>query len=330
MRHSPWAGLAGLGLVLSACAPSVRGPSPATPAGVDTVAIRRLATDLAADSMRGRGPFSPEATKAARRLAHELSALGARPLIGTSLLVPFTHPQRPADTVYNVVGYLPPRPGSTNTTLIGLTAHLDHLGVDAPDATGDSIYNGFLDDAIGDAMIIDVARRFAAHPGDRGLAVFFFNLEEQGLLGSLALLRDTTSHPSLRRLALLIGVDAGAPAGEALDWELMGALPAHPAALLADSLARAHGWTTRATPARGISDVYPFARAGIPILFPIPGPHWRGYTQTGRDSAMATFDHYHQPSDRPRDDFPMVGTWYFAEWLWEIVQGAAAPPRGVP
>ncbi|HET7043163.1 MAG TPA: M28 family peptidase [Gemmatimonadales bacterium] len=292
----------------------------------DSTAIRRLADALAADSMRGRGPWSPEATEAARFLADQLRRLGARPLVGPSLLVPFTVPERPADTVFNVVAFLPPRRGSTDTTLVGLTAHLDHLGVDSADATGDSIYNGFLDDAIGDAMVLDVARRYAAHPGDRGLAVFFFNLEEQGLLGSLALIRDTASHPALRRLVLMIGVDAGAPAGEALDWELIGALPAHPAALLADSLARLHGWTTRATPPRPISDAYLFARVGIPILFPIPGASWRGYSSAGRDSAMARFDHYHQPADQPQAAFPMVGTAWFAEWLWEVVQGYAGPP----
>ena len=297
------------------------------PLGPDTVAIRRIATDLAADSMRGRGPFSPEATKAARFLAGELEKLGARPVIGSSLLVPFTLPQRTGDTVYNVVGVLPPRRGSTDTSLVGITAHLDHLGVDTPDAAGDSIYNGFLDDAIGDAMVIDVARRYSRHPGERGLLVMFFNLEEQGLLGSLALLRDTLARPMLRRLTVVVGVDAGSPAGEAIDWELMGALPAHPAALLADSLARAHGWTTRATAARGISDVYPFARAGIPILFPIPGPHWRGYTQARRDSAMAEFDHYHQPHDQPDPTFPLIGTTFFADWLWQIVHGSTGDSR---
>ena len=296
----------------------------------DTAAIRRVAGALAADSMRGRGPWSPEATEAARYLADQLARLGARPLVGGSILVPFVLPERPADTVYNVVALLPPRPASNDTALIGLTAHLDHLGVDSADATGDSIYNGFLDDAIGDAMVLDVARRFAAHPGERGLAVFFFNLEEQGLLGSLALIRDTASHPALRRLALMVGVDAGAPAGEALEWELMGGLPAHPAALLADSLARAHGWRTRATPPRPISDAYLFARVGIPILFPIPGAPWRGYTPEGRDSAMARWDHYHRPADQPRDDFPMVGTFWFSEWLWEVVRGASATPPAAP
>ena len=293
----------------------------------DTANIRQFATELSDDAMRGRGPWTGDATFAARFIAQQLMSMGARPVIGSTQLVPFVDRSHPRDTVYNVIAYLRPRRGSTDSSLVGLTAHLDHLGVGAPDATGDSIYNGFLDDAIGVAMVLDVAERFARHPGERGLLIMIFNLEEQGLLGSQALLRDPLARPVLQRLSLVVGVDAGSPAGEALDWELMGALPAHPAALLADSLARTHGWTTRATRARGISDVYPFARAGIPILFPIPGAHWRGYTKPGRDSAMAEFDHYHQPADRPRADFPMVGTWYFAEWLWEVVQGAANSPE---
>lgn len=306
-------------------APRLGAQAPQRP---DTIEIRRLANALADDSMRGRGPWSEDATSAARFIARQLTSMGARPAIGSTPLVPFVDPSHPRDTVYNVIAYLPPRRGSTDSSLVGITAHLDHLGAGAPDATGDSIYNGFLDDAIGVAMVLEVAERSSRHPGERGLLIMVFNLEEQGLLGSQALLRDPLARAVLRRLSLVVGVDAGSPAGEALDWELMGAQPTHPAALLADSLARAHGWTTRATAARGISDVYPFARAGIPILFPIPGPDWRGNTRAGRDSAMAKFDHYHQPADAPRADYPMVGTWYFAEWLWEVVQGAANSPQG--
>jgi hypothetical protein len=53
-------------------------------------------------------------------------------------------------------------PSRHRASSIGLTAHIDHLGVDQADARGDSIYNGFLDDAMGMAMVIDVARRYAA------------------------------------------------------------------------------------------------------------------------------------------------------------------------
>ncbi len=287
---------------------------------VDTLAIVATARALAADSMRGRGPWSPENERAARYLASRLESLGARPLLGDALLVPFVTTERPRDTVYNVAGVLPNGAGSTAGELIGITAHFDHLGVGRPDTLGDSIYNGFLDAALPVAMVLDVARRYTRSGGDRALAVMLFDLEEQGLLGSNALLARPDAGPLASRLRLLIGVDAGAPAGEAIEWQLMGGSPEHPGARLADSLARERGWTTTSTPPRRISDVYPFSQLGIPILFPIPGRSWKGYTEAQRAQAMGRFDHYHQPSDEWRPDFPLIGTAHFADWLWSIVR----------
>jgi Zn-dependent M28 family amino/carboxypeptidase len=288
--------------------------------GADTAAIAAFARELASDAYRGRGPWTIENERAARRLADELRRLGAQPVFGASLLVPFTTEPRPRDTVFNVIGVLPSKSRSTTGELIGLTAHLDHLGVERPDARGDSIYNGFLDDAMGMAMVIDVARRYAAAPGDRALVVMFFNLEEQGLLGSKALLARADAAPFTSRLKLLIGVDAGAPAGEATEWQLMGASPLHAGGRLADSLARARGWTTTQTAPRAINDVFPFAQRGVPIVFLIPGRTWKGYTDAQRAEAMRRFDHYHQPSDEWNADFPLIGVATFADWLWSIVR----------
>lgn len=288
--------------------------------GPDTIAMSRLARELADDSMRGRGPYTRENELVARRLARELAVLGAHPVFGGGLLVPFTLPDRTSDTVYNVVGVLPGRDGSMSSEFIGITAHFDHLGVGRPDVTGDSIYNGFLDAALPVAMVLDVARRFRQSPGERALLVLLFNLEEQGLLGSTALLQRDDARRTLDPMRMLIGVDAGSPAGEAVEWQLMGGLPKHPAAQIADSLARARGWTTTSTPPRAISDVYPFSQRGFPILFPIPGRTWRGYTDAQRADAMRQFDHYHKPSDEWRANFPLTGTAAFADWLWEIVR----------
>ncbi len=267
--------------------------------------------------MRGRGPWTPENERAARWLAARLAALGAQPAIGNSMLLRFNTPGTTV-TSYNVVGVLPATNGSSGGPRIGITAHFDHLGVGAPDARGDSVYNGFLDAALPVGMVLDVARRYAAAPGSKPLVVAFFNLEEQGLLGSRSMSQGVPQ--PLGDLRLLIGVDAGSPAGEAMQWQLMGGVPEHPAARVADSIARARGWATTSTPPRAISDVYPFSQIGIPILFPIPGRVWRGYTDADRAAAMAEFDHYHQPSDEPRRDFPLVGTWHFADWLWSIVR----------
>ena len=291
--------------------------------GVDTLGIAAMARELSSDAMRGRGPWTPENTTVARRLAARLVQLGARPVFGDQLLVPFVTPGRARDTVYNVVGVLPARGGTIAGELVAITAHLDHLGVGRADASGDSIYNGFLDAALPVAMVLDVAARYARSPGDRPLVVIFCNLEEQGLLGSAALVARADAPALLARLRLLIGVDAGSPAGEAIEWQLMGATPSHAGARLADSLARARGWTTVPTATRPISDVFPFAARGVPVLFPIPGKTWKGYTDAQRTDAMRRFDHYHQPSDEWRADFPMVGTAHFADWLFAIVRGMA-------
>lgn len=295
---------------------------------VEVRGIARLARELSSDEMRGRGPWTPENEVAARRLADTLHRLGARPVVGDRLLVPFVAGERPTDTIFNVVGVLPGRDTSTSGELIGITSHFDHLGVGTPDAMGDSIYNGFLDAAVPIAMVVDVARRYAHAPGNRPLVVMLFNLEEQGLLGSRAFIARPDARSILERLRLVIGVDAGSPAGRATAWQLMGAEPQHPGARLADSLARARGWTTTPSAPRPISDVFVFAAQGVPILFPIPGKTWVGYTDAERAKAMARFDHYHQPADEWRADFPWEGTESFADWLWSIVR--LASDRRVP
>ena len=315
-------------MLTAACVPRMRTADTHRPARavdrtrVDIETISARARLLSADAMQGRGPWTLRNRGAARVLEDELQHMGARPVFGNRLLVPFVTEARPGDTVYNVIGVLPARNGRTDGDLIGITAHLDHLGIGKPDASGDSIYNGFLDAALPMAMVLDVARRYSELPGDRPLIVMFFNLEEQGLLGSKAFIARPDAGELIARLRLLIGVDAGSPAGEALEGQLMGALPAHPGALLADSLARARGWTTTAAAPRPLSDVFPVSQRGVPILFPIPGKRWRGNTDAERSEAMARFDHYHQPSDEWRADFPLVGTEHFADWLWAIVRSS--------
>src|SRR5262249_49801914 len=159
------------------CSQATTAKAQSAPRMPDTVAIAATARALSADSMRGRGPWSREAERAARYLASRLDRLGAKPVFGDQLLVPFTTPERPRDTVYNVIGLLPALGGGTTGDVVAMTAHLDHLGVDQPDARGDSIYNGFLDAAVPMAMVLDVASRYVKSPGNRPLVVMFFNLE---------------------------------------------------------------------------------------------------------------------------------------------------------
>jgi hypothetical protein len=65
------------------------------------------------------------------------------------------------------------------------STHVDHLGIGDP-VDGDSIYNGAMDNAGGCAVLLEVARSFAASPErpKRSLLFLLVTAEESGLLGS--------------------------------------------------------------------------------------------------------------------------------------------------
>jgi Zn-dependent M28 family amino/carboxypeptidase len=68
------------------------------------------------------------------------------------------------------------------------SAHHDHLGIGDPDKSGDTIYNGAIDNASGLAMLLASLQFFAnlETPTERSVAFVSFTAEEAGLLGSLS------------------------------------------------------------------------------------------------------------------------------------------------
>src|SRR4029453_8385991 len=86
-------------------------------------------------------------------------------------------------TSQNVVGILPGSARPDETVIY--TAHWDHLGIGLPDANGDRIYNGAIDNGTGLAQLIEQARAFSAGPRPQRSVVFLaVTAEEKGLLGS--------------------------------------------------------------------------------------------------------------------------------------------------
>lgn len=66
------------------------------------------------------------------------------------------------------------------------SAHWDHIGIGKPDETGDSIYNGALDNASGTAGLLELARAFKSLKTKPERTIVFLSVtaEEQGLWGS--------------------------------------------------------------------------------------------------------------------------------------------------
>ncbi len=85
----------------------------------------------------------------------------------------------------NVVGLRSGDDPSLKSEYVIISAHLDHLGEGKP-VNGDSIYNGAMDDASGDASLIEIAK--ALHEGKvstkRSIVFVSVTGEEKGELGS--------------------------------------------------------------------------------------------------------------------------------------------------
>ena len=91
-------------------------------------------------------------------------------LVGVLVLSTTLNAKTEVSTSYNVVGILPGKTRPDETVIY--TAHHDHLGIGLPDANGDRIYNGALDNATGTAHLIEQARAFAKQPRTDRSVVF--------------------------------------------------------------------------------------------------------------------------------------------------------------
>jgi len=93
----------------------------------------------------------------------------------------------------NVIGIIEGTDPKLKNEYIIYSAHYDHVGIGAPDATGDTIYNGARDNAVGTTTVLSVAENLAKYPTKRSALFILFTGEEKGLLGS----KYYTEHPVL-------------------------------------------------------------------------------------------------------------------------------------
>lgn len=232
----------------------------------------------------------------------------------------------------NVVGLLEgsARPGEVVT----VTSHYDHFGVgEAVD--GDSIYNGAYDNASGVALMLEMARGFAALEERPARSVLFIATaaEERGLLGAQWYV-DSPLFP-LNRTVAEVNVDGANLWGETDDVTIQGE-ERSALGVIARARAAEMGLTIKpdAEPEKGFffrSDHFPFAKAGIPSLYVVHGQEYRGrppgWGQQVSDEFTA--QRYHAPSDEFSDDFVFEGAVQQGllafRIIWDIAQGDTWP-----
>lgn len=195
------------------------------------------------------------------------------------------------------------------------TAHYDHLGIGRPDARGDSIYNGFSDNAAGVAMLLAIAEKMRDAPPARSVLFLFFTGEERGLLGSSYYV--TAPAVPLERVAAVINLDAGAPAAPPRNWKIAGG-KLSTLGDMASAVAQRNGWIADHTDPSPNSDHWPFLRQGVPAIFIIPGQDWEGVTRLEKEALQHRWENYHQPADEWHPDFPLQGLKRYAELALQI------------
>lgn len=224
-------------------------------------------------------------------------------------------------TSHNVVARLQ---GSTHPdeTVI-YSGHWDHIGVGEPDARGDRIFNGAMDNASGTAALIELARGFATQPAPQRSVVFLaVTAEEKGLLGS----EYYASNPlyPLAKTVAVINMDGMSPYSPSRDFGIYGTAKVELLDQLKDV---AKGWDIRYTPdtkpEAGLffrSDHFPFAKRGVPALSYGAGQDWidGGVAAGKKASDEYTAKRYHQQGDEWQADWTFAGAARDLEVLYTL------------
>jgi Zn-dependent M28 family amino/carboxypeptidase len=199
------------------------------------------------------------------------------------------------------------------------TAHWDHLGIgDA--VNGDPIYNGAIDNATGCAILIELARTWAALPQKPRRSALFLAVtaEEDGLRGA----EYYAAHPIFpaAKTAIDLNYDALYPWGRAKDIVINGAerTTVWP---LAQSIARRLNLTISpdSEPEQGHyfrSDHFAFAHVGIPAFSIEHATQFAGKPADFYRKSWEEFNekNYHQPSDEFHDDWDFTALQQAAEF----------------
>ena len=203
----------------------------------------------------------------------------------------------------NVLGLIPGSDPELADEVVIYTAHHDHLGIGIPDADGDAIYNGAMDNASGVAMVMSMAKAFKALPTAprRSILIALVGAEEQGLLGSQWYAENPTFAPG--KIAANINYDGGNIWGHTHDVtyiglgktsidEILTLIAGEQGRVVKPDQFSDRGYFYR-------SDQFNFAKIGVPAMYIEPGTDFVDRPQGWGKEQLDHFTDvdYHQPSD---------------------------------
>jgi Zn-dependent M28 family amino/carboxypeptidase len=237
----------------------------------------------------------------------------------------------------NVYGVLKGSDPTLSSEYVIYSAHHDHLGVGEPDAEGDKIYNGAMDNASGVAQLLAIGKAFKAlpQPPKRSIMLLFVAAEEQGLLGSQYYAQHPTVEPG--KITANINYDGGNIWGRAKDIVFVGKGKStiddyvNAVAKMQDRVVTADQFPDRGFFYR--SDQFSFAKIGVPALYMDTGTDFIGKPADWGKQQHEEYEakHYHQPSDEIQPDWNFDGMIEDAQLGFYVGDNVAnASPADVP
>ncbi len=232
----------------------------------------------------------------------------------------------------NVAGLVEGSDPALKSEVVVFTAHWDHLGV-GRGVLGDTIYNGAADNATGCALLLELARTWAARPEKPKRSALFLAVtaEEKGLLGS----KYYTQHPlvPLGKTAINLNFDMILPLGVPESVVVNGSerTTAWPTVKAA---AERHKLEIEADPRAHLgiffrSDHFSMARAGVPAFSVALGSKYRGKPADYATKARQEFNDrvYHSPQDELRPEWDFTGFEVLARFALDVAREVADANR---
>jgi Zn-dependent M28 family amino/carboxypeptidase len=233
---------------------------------------------------------------------------------------------------YNVIGKIT---GSKYPDeVIVYTAHWDHLGIGKPDETGDSIYNGALDNATATAGLMELAQAFKSmhKTPERTLVFLSVTGEEEGLLGSEYFVQNPI-YP-LNKIVANINMECLNWSTKTSDMVIIGAGQSELEDYYKEEVYNEGGYITSEThPEAGLyyrSDHFSFVKAGVPALYVVSGFDVIGKEKGFGLKRMEEYyrNNYHRPSDEYNSaTWTMEGAIYELELLFQVGKRLAFETR---
>jgi len=234
----------------------------------------------------------------------------------------------------NVIGIVEGSDPALKSEAVVFTAHWDHLGVGRA-VLGDAIYNGAADNATGCALLLELARAWAAQsPMPKRSALFLaVTAEEKGLLGS----RYYAQNPlvPLGKTALDLNFDMILPLGVPESVVVTGA-DRTTAWAAVKAAAEKNGLEIEADQLAHLgifyrSDHFSMAQAGIPAFSVKAGMKIKGKAKDFASKALKEFNDkaYHSPQDELKPDWDFSGFVVLARFSLDVAR-AVANADGLP